>query len=109
MNLQLPDAVATYFATCNDGNVSRIPGCFCTDATVRDENRTHEGVEAIQSWQRCVRQAFTYCIEPVSAVSKNGQLTVRTRVTGNFPGSPVMLNHLFTLNNSRIRSLEIAP
>jgi hypothetical protein len=31
----------------------------------------------------------------------------RQRVSGNFPGSPIELHHVFTLDGTKIASLEI--
>lgn len=109
MTLHLPDVVATYFEISNGDDVSRIAACFCADATVVDESRTHQGIEAIESWQREARQAFTYHVEPLEAVHDDGRLIVTARVVGDFPGSPVNLHHVFSLQDGRIRSLEIAP
>lgn len=109
MNLQLPDAVQTYFDISNGGDASHLAACFCADATVTDENRTHQGIEAIAAWQQETHQAFTYSVEPLAAKQKDGTLTVTARLVGNFPGSPVLLNHLFLLQDGQIRSLEIAP
>ncbi|TBU73259.1 nuclear transport factor 2 family protein [Phytopseudomonas daroniae] len=109
MSLQLPDAVETYFAISNGGDVSRLASCFCADATVFDENKTHEGIESIKSWQHEAQQAFTYHVQPLEALHEEGRLTVIARITGNFPGSPVKLSHVFVLKDDRIRSLEITP
>lgn len=109
MNIQLPDVVATYFDISNGGDVSRMATCFCADATVTDENRTHQGIEAIESWQREARQTFTYQVEPLHAVHDEDRLIVTARVAGDFPGSPVSLKHVFRLQDGRIGSLEIAP
>jgi len=41
-------------------------------------------------------------------VQKFGDLvTVRARLTGEFPGSPVELDHIFKLSKNKIVSLEI--
>lgn len=109
MNLQLPDAVQTYFDVSNGGDTARLAACFCADAVVTDENRTHQGIEAIAAWQQKARQAFTYSVEPLQATHKDGTLTVTARLVGNFPGSPLQLNHVFLLQYGQIRSLEIAP
>ncbi|MCY1351581.1 SnoaL-like domain protein [compost metagenome] len=109
MNLQLPDAVKTYFEISNGGDASRLAACFCADATVTDENRTHQGIEAIAAWQREAQQAFTYRVEPLEVAQEDGTLTVTAQVVGDFPGSPVQLNHVFLLQDGQIRSLEIAP
>jgi hypothetical protein len=34
-------------------------------------------------------------------------MTLRARLTGNFPGSSVELDHVFTLEDGKIISLEI--
>ncbi|WNF47979.1 nuclear transport factor 2 family protein [Pseudomonas sp. SG20056] len=109
MNLQLPDAVQTYFAVSNGGDISRLAACFYTDASVTDENRTHQGIAAIAAWQQQARQAFTYSVEPLTATQNDDSLSVTARLVGNFPGSPLQLNHLFLLQDGQIRSLEIAP
>jgi len=109
MNLQLPDAVQTYFDVSNGGDISRLAACFYADATVTDENRTHQGIAAIEAWQQEARQAFTYTVEPLQATQVDGRLTVTARLAGNFPGSPLQLNHVFLLQDGQIRSLEIAP
>lgn len=109
MNLQLPEAVETYFEISNNGDVSRLAACFSANATVIDENRTHQGVEAIKAWQTEAQQTFTYSIEPLEARHEHGRQSVTARVIGNFPGSPVKLNYLFTLQDGLIHALEITP
>lgn len=109
MNLPLPDAVQTYFDVSNGGDISRLAACFCAYARVTDENRTHQGIAAIEAWQQEARQAFIYSVEPLAAKQNDDSLSVRARLVGNFPGSPLQLNHLFLLQDGQIRSLEIAP
>lgn len=109
MNLQLPSAVQAYFEISNGGDISHMAACFCADASVTDENRSHQGIEAIESWQRAVRQAFTYRVEPIESFAEEAQLSITAMVSGDFPGSPLTLKHVFTLRDGRISSLEIAP
>lgn len=109
MNLHLPDAVQTYFAVSNGADISRLAACFCAHASVTDENRTHQGIEAIEAWQQDARQAFTYRVEPLAATQHDDSLSVTARLVGNFPGSPLQLNHRFLLQDGKIRTLEIAP
>jgi len=109
MKLQLPEAVNTYFAISNGDDPARLATCFHADARVIDEKRTHQGIDAIVAWQRQARQAFSYRVEPVEASQRDNALTVTARVAGDFPGSPVLLKHLFALMDGQIRSLEIAP
>ena len=109
MNLQLLSAVQTYFEISNGDDISRMAACFCNDARVIDEKRMHQGIEAIESWQQAARQAFTYRVEPLESSAEDDQLSVTAMVSGDFPGSPLALKHVFTLRDGRISSLEIAP
>lgn len=109
MSLQLPVAVETYFDVSNGGDLSQLASCFCSHARVFDENKTHEGIQAIDVWQREVRRAFSFEVQPLQAMQGEGRLTVIARLTGHFPGSPVQLSHVFTLESDRIASLEITP
>jgi hypothetical protein len=43
----------------------------------------------------------------VNAQTHGNEVTVRARLTGKFPGSPVELDHIFKLSNDKIASLEI--
>lgn len=109
MNLHLPDAVQTYFAVSNGADISRLAACFCAHVSVTDENRTHPGIDAIAAWQQEARRAFTYSVEPLTATQSDDSLSVTARLVGNFPGSPLQLNHVFRLEDGQICSLEIAP
>lgn len=103
----LPDAVITYFDISNGADASRVGDCFATDATVTDEEQTHIGTDAIEQWQRQVREASTFKVTPLESSTVGDHLTVKTRVEGDFPGSPIELNHLFVLEDNKIRALEI--
>ncbi|CAO1666395.1 SnoaL-like domain-containing protein [Halomonas sp. NYA30] len=118
MSLSLPDAISTYFHISNGADVSHIAECFTQDACVFDEGETHRGHTAIQAWMRATREKVEYSVEPVSvsqqgntmvvSVSQQGNtMVVTATVTGNFPGSPVQLDHAFQLAESQIQSLEI--
>lgn len=109
MAISLPEAVTRFFDICNGAAVERLADCFAPDATVVDENRTHTGIAAIEEWQRQVRQAFAFTVTPLDSLSEGELLTVGARVVGNFPGSPVVLQHRFVMEDERIRALEIRP
>lgn len=109
MTLRLPSAVEQYFDITNGRDASSLATCFSTDASVCDENRTHKGIDAIEAWRRETQQAFAFKVEPTEVNEDTGTLTVTARVSGDFPGSPVKLKHLFTLAAGRIRALEITP
>jgi hypothetical protein len=107
MKDKLPDSIVTFFDVSNGVQTQRLPHCFTENAAVRDEGITHNGHEAIGLWLRDSQQKFTYTVEPLEASLQGAIIRVRARVVGNFPGSPVELNHAFTLNGDRIEFLEI--
>ncbi|UEP33141.1 MULTISPECIES: nuclear transport factor 2 family protein [unclassified Burkholderia] len=107
MSLSLPDPVSAYFKITNGEDVGHIVRVFSQDAVVVDDGQTHQGHGAIESWRREVRKKFEYTVEPVSASQEGGRLTVTANVVGNFPGSPVQLDHVFSLEGDKIKSLEI--
>lgn len=52
VNLSLPESIATYFEISNGGDDTHLTDCFTQDARVFDEEETHQGHTAIQSWLR---------------------------------------------------------
>lgn len=107
MTTLLFPSIAIYFEVSNGGDPARLAGCFTEDALVRDERHTHQGHSAIQSWMAGTRAAFDYSVTPMKVTQDGARVTVVARVAGNFPGSPVMLEHLFLMAGDDIHSLEI--
>lgn len=106
-DLALPGPVSRYFETGHGADIAHIARCFAPDAAVVDEGQTYQGHAAILSWQRAAQKKYAYTSEPVSAACVDARLSVTTRVAGNFPGSPVLLGHVFALAGDKILSLEI--
>lgn len=107
MNHSLPDSITTYFDISNGTDDARLDRCFTQDAVVLDEGHTHQGHKAIRSWLLATRKKFEYSVEPSSASQEGECMTVSAIVTGNFPGSPIQLEHVFQLVGGKIQSLEI--
>lgn len=107
MTISLPESIATFFDVCNGADIARLPGCFTHDAVVKDEGEAHQGHQAIESWLKNIQELLQFSTEPLSVSVSGNRVTVTTKVTGNFKGSPIQNNHIFTLNNDKIESLEI--
>ncbi len=106
--LRLPDPIAAYFEA-DEHDAEAIARCFTEQAVVKDEGRTHSGVAAIRAWKIESSAKYTYTSEPVGLEERGGDHVVTSRVTGNFPGSPVDLRFAFRLEGGKIAFLEIAP
>jgi hypothetical protein len=107
MDVNLPVPVAIYLAAENQGHTEIVAQCFAANAVVRDEGRTIEGVAAIKRWEAETRKKYQHTIEPLVSAEKDGKTIVTNRLTGNFPGSPIELEFVFTLEGDQIASLEI--
>jgi ketosteroid isomerase-like protein len=105
--IDLPAAVAAYWAAANVGDRAAAAGCFAADAVVQDEGKTYRGPEAIAGWVEHTTQAAHPMVEPLRSAAEAGRLLVTAKVSGAFPGSPVELDFEFTLADGKIAKLEI--
>lgn len=108
MSLDLPPAIAAYFAADKTGG-GAVAACFTEAAVVKDEHRTYSGRDAIAAWKTAASAKYNYTSEPVAIEHKNGKTAVTCRLAGDFPGSPVDLRYLFVLEGDKIAALEIVP
>jgi hypothetical protein len=106
--LNLPAPIAAYFAA-DMRNGEATERYFTKEAVVRDEGRTHSGHAAIAAWKLDASTKYSYTSEPVGLEETSSGYVVISRVTGNFPGSPVDLRYAFRLERGKIAFLEIAP
>ena len=106
--LKLPEPIADYFnADKHDGEA--IVRCFTEQAVVKDEGLTHSGSAAIKAWKTDSTSKYSYTSEPFAVVEEGGGYVVTSRVTGNFPGSPLDLRYAFRLAGGKITYLEVTP
>ena len=107
MSIALPTPVAAYFAAENAADAGALARCFARDGVVHDERRSFTGRAAIERWNGAARAKYHHSVEPLGATKRDGAIVVIGRVSGQFPGSPVELQHVFRLDGQEITSLEI--
>ena len=107
MPADLPIPIATYIAAATQGEAEALAQCFAENAIVRDEGKTIEGLAAIRKWMVETKQKYQHTFEPLAATEKDGKTIVTNRLTGDFPGSPIELEFVFTLDRDKIAALEI--
>jgi hypothetical protein len=106
--LNLPEPIAAYFqADTQDGRA--VARCFTQNGSVRDEGNAHQGQAAIAAWKADASSRSTYTTAPRTLQQDGRRYIVTGHVAGDFPGSPVDLRYVFTLERGRIATLEIAP
>jgi len=104
---QLPRPVAGYVSSGNTGDSGDLASWFASDALVRDEGRIFEGLDAIKAWHAEARRQYHHTVEPLVVANRDGRTILTARVSGDFPGSPVDLEHVFEIAGDKIISLEI--
>jgi hypothetical protein len=107
MSLDLPKPIAEYFSADHARDANALARCFADDGVVRDEGGTFRGTGAIRDWSNATREKYHHTVEALSVTARDGATIVVGRVAGDFPGSPVTLDHVFRLEGDKIVSLEI--
>src|SRR6201986_425166 len=98
MPISLPKPIASYFAAETAEDANALAGCFTDDGVVRDEGGTFTGRTAIERWNADTRAKYHHTVAPLSVSEGDGTVAILARVSGNFPGSPVELQHAFRLD-----------
>jgi hypothetical protein len=106
MTLDLPQPIAAYYAADKQDSES-VAQCYTEDAVVKDEGHTHRGRAAIKQWKADAAAKYQYTTALLDCERKDGTTVVTSRLTGNFPASPVTLRFFFGLEGDKIASLEI--
>lgn len=107
MSIHLPRPIDLYVTAESSGDVEALSECFAPDATVRDEGRTYQGLAAIKRWKAQTTKKYGPTVTPLEVANRDGKTVLEARLTGNFPGSPVIVGFTFVLKHDRIASLEI--
>lgn len=103
--LILPEPVAAYFAAEHDPEA--LAYCFAAHAVMKDDGHTYTGISAIKAFMAEASAKYDATSVPFAIEQEDDLQLVRAKVTGNFPGSPIVLSYRFRLERGLIASLEI--
>jgi SnoaL-like domain len=104
---RLPKPIELYFEAENAGRPDDLTACIAADATVFDERRTYLGLAAIKAWKAETKAKYNHSVEPLELAERDGRFVVKSRLTGTFPGSPIVVAFVFELEGDKIKSLAI--
>jgi ketosteroid isomerase-like protein len=107
MALDVPQPIGEYLAAEKAKDADALSRCFTEDGTVHDEGQAYHGRDSIRQWKQAADAKYRYVLQTVSVQMFGDLVTVRGRLTGEFPGSPAELDHIFKLSGDKIASLEI--
>lgn len=105
-HLNLPEPIAAYF-DADRQDAQAVARCFTKDGVVLDEGKTHAGRTAIEAWKTDATSKYAYIATPHALEKQGPAYVVTAHVAGTFPGSPVDLRYTFTLERSKVATLEI--
>jgi hypothetical protein len=103
----LDTTIDRYFSATNARNNQLAAECFDPDASVFDEGQQLTGLESIRSWLQHTQQKYQPEVQVLKAERSYGEVWVKTKVSGQFQGSPVQLNYVFALQDGKISRLMI--
>ncbi len=104
-----PRVIDTYFRAVADDGTDALVACFTDDAEVSDEGSVHRGPEEIRGWGERTRSAYRYTADVLRAERDGDRFVLTTRLSGDFPGSPVEVPYHFTLREGLISKLDVDP
>ena len=103
--MNLPKVVAALVAAQNSFDSVAYANCFTETAVVFDEGKTHQGRQEIAAWIAKANKEYQATMHPLE-YSKTEQ-TLKTSVSGTFPGSPIIMTYHYEFDEELIQSLKI--
>lgn len=103
--MNLPNIIADLTKAQNNFDSVAYANCFTETAVVFDEGKNHKGKTEIKNWIEKANDEYRAVMKPL-AYSETKEV-LKAEVSGNFPGSPIVLSYHFTFQNGLIHSLKI--
>ena len=105
--MNLPNVIARLVATQNSFDSVAYAQCFSETAVVVDEGKTHQGRQAIEEWIADSNERYRATMKPVGFEEKESESVLKAEVSGNFPGSPLVLSYHLVIADELIQSLKV--
>jgi hypothetical protein len=105
--MELPIIITDLINAQNSHNSATYADCFTVDAIVFDEGHNHQGREEIKEWIEGANVKYQSVMEPIDYTKTDDMGVLTTKVSGTFPGSPIVLTYNFEFTGELIRSLKI--
>ena len=101
----LPKVVASLIEAQNNFDSIEFSKCFAETAIVQDEGHKYNGRKEIKSWIEGANDTYRTIMQPVEYLEDSQRL--KAEISGNFPGSPLVLTYQFDIKDDQIHSLKI--
>ncbi|WP_316739002.1 nuclear transport factor 2 family protein [Pedobacter aquatilis] len=103
--MNLPKVILDLIDTQNSFDSAAYANCFSETAVVFDEGKTHRGRREIEDWIKDANDRYHATMQPVNFDETESIL--KTEVSGNFDGSPILLNYHLEIKDHLIQSLRV--
>ncbi len=101
----LPKVIQDLVKAQENFDSNAYANCFTETAVVFDEGKTHQGRKEIEKWIDKANREYQVTMKPLN-YSETEQI-LEAEISGNFPGSPIVLNYQFEIIEQQIQSLKI--
>ena len=107
MDIKLPTIIAEFLKAKNGYDSTAFVACFTYDAVVYDEGGEMHGTTAIKKWIEASNEKYQDTITAEKIVEHDNETVLTGLVSGNFDGSPVLLDFHLTIRDGKISLLRI--
>lgn len=108
VTVHLPPAVQDFFDGKNTRNLPLALSGFSSDPVVKDEYHEYIGPDAIAEWLKSSTVQYDDQVTVQGIEADGTDVVVLGKVSGTFPGSPIILQFRFAIAEGKILQLAIA-
>jgi hypothetical protein len=105
--MELHQVVEKFIETQNNYDSKAYTECFTDTAIVHDEGKTHIGKAEIRQWIEEANEKYQSVMEPINYEQSGSKAVLTAKVSGTFPGSPIVLQFHLGLKDELIDSLKV--
>lgn len=107
MSIKLPPVIDAFLQAKNSCDSTAFAACFADHAVVQDEGKELRGTVAIKNWIEASNAKYQDTVTAQGLDERGGETVLTAQVSGNFEGSPVLLDFHFTVSEDKISRLSI--
>lgn len=103
--MNFPKVVTELIKAQNNFDSTAYANCFTERAVVFDEGKMHNGRKEIKNWIEKANKEYQATMKPLKY--SETEHTLKTEVSGTFPGSPIIMTYHYQFKDGLIQSLRI--
>lgn len=107
MSLELSPVIDAFIKAKNNYDSNAFVACFAEDAVVQDEGSEIIGRAGIKQWIEATTAKYQNTVIARRIIERDNETVLTAQVSGNFDGSPVLLDFHFVIGKHKISRLSI--